>query len=76
MDKSLNILLMVLFGILGMAVLLLTWLWTIPESEKVLATLLGSAGLLMALIRALMLKSSPVREDGQSLVTVEVEDKS
>jgi len=57
-DKSLDIWLIVLFGISGMAVLLLGWLWSTLESERVTATLTGSVGLFVASTRALMLKRS------------------
>ena len=57
-DKSLDIWLIVLFGISGMAILLLGWLWPTLESERITATLTGSVGLFMASIRALLLKRS------------------
>ena len=75
-DKSLNIWLIVLFGISGLTVLLLTWLGTMPGADRILATLLGAVGLFMALGRALMLKSSHSRmDDEQVLLRVEVEDR-
>jgi len=76
-DKSLNIWLIVLFGISGITALLLTWLGTMSDADKVLATLLGSVGLLVALMRALMLKSSRGRMDDEpALVEVDIRDKS
>ena len=76
-DKSLGIFLMVLFGISGMAVLLLVWLWPTLESERTMAIFVGSAGLLVALIQVLTLKRSSGRiDDEQDMVTVEAEDKS
>ena len=77
-DKSLGIFLMVLFGISGMAVLMLAWLWPILESERIMATFVGSAGLFMAITRVLMLKRSPGRiiDDEHVQVKVEVEEKS
>ncbi len=60
-DKSLGILLMVLFGISGITVLLLTWLWPVLASERIMATFAGSAGLFVALTQALTLRRSPVR---------------
>ena len=76
-DKSLGIFLTVLFGISGMAVLLLVWLWPTLESERTMAIFVGSAGLLVALIQVLALKRSSGRiGDEQDMVTVEAEDKS
>jgi hypothetical protein len=61
-DKSLNIWLIVLFGL---------------QSERITATLVGSAGLLLASARALILKRSIVRTDDQTVpVKVAAEDKS
>jgi len=49
-DKSLGVFLTVLFGISGMAVLLLVWLLPTLESERTMAIFVGSAGLLVARI--------------------------
>jgi len=71
-DKSLGIFLMVLFGVSGAAILVLTWLWPMPVADRIFATFIGSSGLVMALVRALMLKPLPVRADTeQSAVKVE-----
>jgi hypothetical protein len=76
-DKSLIIWLIVLFGISGIAVLMLAWLWPILESERILATFVGSAGLFMAITRILMLKrlSGGIIDDEHVQVKVEVEKK-
>ena len=75
-DKSLGIFLIVLFSISGMAILVLAWLWPMPASERIIATVIGSSGLFVALIRALLLKSRRDRTDaGQGMLRVEVEDK-
>ena len=71
-DKSLGIFLMVLFGILGIAILTLAWVRPMPESERILATFIGSTGLFMALSRALLLKSPKAKIDAEQ-VRVEVE---
>jgi len=68
-DKSLNIFLILLFGISAIAVLMLTWLWPITGAERVLNTLVGSVGLSVALVRTLMLKSPNVRRDDKQPVT-------
>ena len=76
-DKSLSIFLIVLFGMSGIAILLLTWLRQIPESERILNTFIGSVGLCVALANTLLLKSPRVRrDDKQPVVGVEVKGKS
>jgi len=57
-DKSLSILLMVLFGISGTLILIFTWMQPIPGGERVFDTLIGAIGLAVALSRIPMLKSS------------------
>ena len=75
-DKSLDIWLIMLFGISGIAVLLLAWLWPTLESERIMATFAGFAGLFVALIRALMLKRLTVTTDNEStMIKVETEDR-
>lgn len=76
-DKSLGIWLMVLFGISGMAVLMLAWLWPTLQSERITAIFAGAAGLLVSFTQVLMLKRSPDRtNDKPVLVKVEAEDRS
>jgi len=76
-DKSLDIWLIVLFGISGMAVLLLGWLWPTLESERITATLTGAVGLFVASIRALLLKrSSGGADDEPTGIKVEANDRS
>ena len=74
-DKSLGIMLIVLFGISGIAVLLLGWLWPTLESERITATFAGSAGLLVASIEALILKRSSATDAKKVPTRVEIEDK-
>ena len=74
-DKSLGIFLMVLFGVSGIAILMLAWIWPMPISERIMTTFIGSAGLLVVLIRALLLKSAQEKNGTkQGMVKVEVED--
>ena len=76
-DKSLSIFLIVLFGMSGIAILLLTWLRPMPESERILDTFIGSVGLCVALANTLLLKSPRVRrDDKQPVVEVEARGKS
>ena len=71
-DKSLGIWLIVMFGVSGLAIITLAWLWPTLQSDRIVATLTGLVGITIALIRALTLKKSA--NDKQ--VPVEVEDKS
>ena len=74
-DKSLSIFLMVLFGISGIAILMLAWLWQMPTSERILATLIGSTGIFVALGKALLLKSPKAKTGAeQALVRAEVKE--
>ena len=50
-DRSLSVLLMALFGIAGTFILVYTWLQPMPGMEKVLSTILGAVGLVVALIQ-------------------------
>jgi hypothetical protein len=68
-DKSLGIWLIALFGVSGLAVISLGWLLPWLESERVVATLGGLAGITVAVIRALMLRQAPDKRP----VTVEIE---
>ena len=75
-DKSLGMSLMVLFGISGIAMLMLVWLWPTLELERITATFVGSAGLFVATIQALTLKRSASKRDNEpTLIKVEVKDK-
>ena len=75
-DRSLGILLMVLFGISGIAILTLAWLRPMPELERVTATFIGSFGLFVALSRITLFKSAKTKTDtGQFAVEAEVQDK-
>ena len=56
-DKSLEILLMVLFGIGGIIILVLTWSQTMLFPERILSTSIGSIGLVWATARALLLRT-------------------
>ncbi len=60
-DKSLDIFLMVLFGLGGLAILTLAWVQPMPASERILATVIGSIGLVWVFFRALSLKPIPAK---------------
>ncbi|MCH8865098.1 MAG: hypothetical protein IIB13_07050 [Chloroflexi bacterium] len=57
-DKSMEVFLVVLFGILGLAIIVLAWVRPMPDSERILTTLIGSIGLLLALGQGLFLKTN------------------
>ena len=71
-DKSLSVFLTVLFGVAGVVVLALVWLRPVPESDRVLTAIVGSVGLIIALVRAFRLKSKQTRTSTEQ-VTVEVD---
>lgn len=75
-DKSLGVFLILLFGLLGITILMLAWLRPMPESERILSTFLGSIGLFVALSQVLLLKPSKAGADAEpDLVEVEVKGK-
>jgi len=71
-DKSLGIWLIVMFGVSGLAVIALAWLWPTLQSDRIVATFTGLMGVTVAVIRALTLRQSLADKQ----VPVEVENKS
>ena len=75
-DKSLDILLVALFGLSGMAVLTLAWVQPMVISERILTVIIGSIGLIVALTKWLMLKSALARENTRPvLVEISIKDE-
>ena len=74
-DKTLGIWLIVIFGVSGLAITVLAWLWPALESDRVMATLAGLIGIGIAVTYAFMLRQSPGGSD-QEQVPVEAENKS
>ena len=74
-DKSLERWLITIFGISGLAVTMLAWLWPAMESERVMATLAGLTGLLIALFRYTVLKKLNKTENERVTVEVEATEK-
>lgn len=70
-NKSLGM--AVFLGILGATALILAWLWPMPAAERILSTLMGFVGLIVALAQA-PLRRSP-STDNAAPVSVEVKDK-
>ena len=54
-DKGLDIFLMVLFGVGGIAILVLAWTRPMPVPERILTTSVGAIGFFGVLARALFL---------------------
>ena len=71
-DKSLDIFLIVFFGVSGMLILGLAWVWPMPESERIPAAFVGLAGLFIALVRVLLRKSLNTGMEAEQ-VAVEIE---
>jgi hypothetical protein len=70
-DKSLGILLTALFGLSGLAVITLAWLWPTLESERFMATVAGSFGILIATSQTLKVRRPPGTE--RERIPVEVD---
>ena len=76
-DKSPGIFIMALFGFTGLIILALGWLWPVLQPERVVATVTGSVGLLIALLQVLVLRRSPGRAGDERVpVKVRVGDKA
>lgn len=74
-DKAMEVFLAVMFGILGLAIIVLAWVRPMPESERILTTIIGSVGLLVALGRGLFIKTSR-KETDVEYVLVRTKDKA
>jgi hypothetical protein len=73
-DRSLGIWLIVLFGVTGLVAIALGWVLPWLESERILTTLGGLAGITMAVIRALMLRH--VADEKRIPVEINAENES
>ena len=58
-DKSLDVLLMILFGIGGITIVVLTWSQAMQLPERMLSTSIGMIGLIWTASRVRLLKSMP-----------------
>ena len=59
-DKGLDRLIYAIFGIGGMAILILAWVRPMTLSERIPVIFIGSIGFIYALIRALLSRFTPV----------------
>jgi len=73
-DNQTDTFLLVFFGILNIVILMLVWLRPTPEAERMLATFVGSGGLLVVFVKALMFKSLRAGKDAEQ-VPVEVKGR-
>jgi len=60
-DKSLDIFLMLVFGIGGITILIVAWAQPMSVFERVLTVSIGSTGLFWVLVRTIPLKSMLVK---------------
>ena len=74
-DKSLNIILMVIFGVSGLFIVALAWFLPSLQSERVMTTLVGIAGIIIAGVNARGLRQKDVGARDHC-IPVEVEIKS
>lgn len=74
-DKSLNIVLMVLFGIPGVAMLILAWFLPYLSEARALALLSGAFGVFTALISWLRTRSANEHRTQQVPVEIEARNK-
>lgn len=56
-DGDFNMFLGVLIGVGGITILIFTWIQTMPISERIFDTFIGSIGILWAIIRVPLLES-------------------
>ena len=68
-DKSMDIFLMLLFGIGGVVIFILTWVQSMPLMERILSVLFGSVGIFWVLIHVLLRRPTRTRMD-RTLVKV------
>jgi len=64
-DRSLGIWLIVIFGVSGLAAVVLAWSLPSLHSDRIAATIVGLAGIGVAVVRGLMLRkdqAEPVEE--------------
>ena len=74
-DKTLDIFLIVLFGLGGIAILILAWVQPMQVSERIFTTIVGSIGPFWVLIRAPLLRSISANM-GDAKASDEVEVKN
>ena len=74
-DRSLGIWLMIIFGVSGLAAIVLAWLLPSLQSDRVAATVVGLAGIGVAVVRGLMLRKDQVRTAQELTVEIRTENE-
>ena len=75
-EKSHKMFFPALFGIMGMALLILAWLIPVDTSDRIIAAAVGSAGLFVAVIRIPTLKHPTKGDSEQQPTNIKIEEKS
>lgn len=73
-DRAFSIFLAILFGVLGIVILTLTWMRPMPGIERVLSTGIGAGGALISVIKVRRFKLTKDNLD-ESPIKVEVKEK-
>ena len=74
-DKSPDILLLLLFGIGGIAILAMTWTRPMPASEWILNTLIGFSGIFWVSLRILLKSMKSATDNRHVSVEADSSDK-
>ena len=74
-DRALDIMLMILFGMGGLAVMVIAWVQPLFTMERILATLIGSAGFFWVLARVLLMRRSRTDTDDVLVPVIRRDDK-
>ena len=74
-DRSLDILIMIFFGVSGITILLLAWLKPMMLPDKLLAAGIGSVGVFYAGMKATRSLTHRGVSKGENLVAAEIEDR-
>lgn len=75
-EKSPNMFFPVLFGVMGISLLILAWLIPADPSDRIIAAVIGSVGLFVAIIRIPSLRRAAKAESNQIPTNNEVEGES
>jgi hypothetical protein len=61
-DKGLQIFIVVLFSVLGMAIVVLAWVQPMLVAERIITTFIGLVGISWVLLRVLLMRSAKARK--------------
>ena len=74
-DRSLGIWLMVIFGVSGLAAVVLAWSLPSLHADRIAATIVGLAGIGVAIVRGLTLRKDQVEPVNEMTVEIRTENK-